>query len=213
MTSVMTSAQQALASIQADFDARYKYVIAGKNDPVFQAVADALNNKQTFDIFKSSRTGEAITLRRIAASDADQPTKDKQSGQAKIGFILGSVSALQDIVMTGDAKKIAAAINSLATELNDAVTSYTSGMASSPDAVKDAHFIANVKMVSQQMNGMLSMLGGRLVAAGVIYSIDAVQAGFSLKSVKSLLAAAQAAPATTTSASTTSSSGSTNILV
>jgi hypothetical protein len=187
--------QTTIKQMQSDYELAHKYKIAGKLDLIFEYVAEGINNASNFDALKRARTDEIINLHRISISDNDADTKQKLTGQAKIGFIQQSLRALQAIAQTGDAKAIAKAANSLSTELSDAVTAYTAGMANVPDAVKDPNFIATAGKLADGLKNLLAVQHPRLARVHVLYSVDSVHALKTLGDVRAALAAALAPPA------------------
>lgn len=203
----LTQWQTIIKQQQADFALAHKYQIAGKLDLVFEYVAEGANNASSFDALKRARTDEVINLHRISISDNDADTKQKLTGQAKISFIQQSLRALQAVAQTGDAKAIAKAANSLATELSDAVTAYAAGMVNARDAVKDANFIAAAGKLMDGLKSLLATENPRLARVHVLYSVDSVNALKTLGKVKAALAAVLAPPAAPADASSGTDSG------
>ena len=211
-----------LKNLQRDFDAKYKNLIGGKTDPIFQNLASVIKDPARLSTLKSARTKTAETLKVLsAAGDGMSGQQRVDSAKARIAFIKETIAAIKDASIdkpvskeaTAEEKKtsgsskpvlMASTAKILIDEISGAVNQYFTGRYNGAGSSGDDVFAKSVRDLLTPFTNIVYTQKNRLAAAGTGFDKNIYNSLQLLKKIEDKL---QSIPVTLPAGSDGSSQG------
>lgn len=186
VTDKYSSPAEYLKLIGGAYDAKFKYLILGKEDQLFEKLARALP-KERFDGLKRQRVFLATNLTKLV--NAGDSESLKKAANFQTNYLRSVVADVKSIEKEEKASKIAFIISGIADEFKDAVERYVGAAGENPDLSKDKSFKAAAQLMYNKLRSIIAYQKIRLTHEHQYYNTSIVNATRKLDQIRDMLAA------------------------
>ncbi len=157
-----------VAKMKADMDSKYKYMIEGKHDPIFQSLSGIITDQSQLGIVKARRINLARTIKAL---NGDPQTNDQKmlAAKARVDFVKNTIADIKKVSKEAAPSSVAATIRVLSAELETAVGLYSAARLASGNGTGDTAFKQSVNTAITALRPQIHTQKERLVGEGVYF--------------------------------------------